>query len=96
MSTHTPGPWYKDAGLVRADRVAVAAYAGNGTIRYPSNPDEVEANARLIAAAPDLLAELNSLLVITELMANGGRKSDVYWKDTAASIKAIIRKATKG
>jgi hypothetical protein len=56
--THSPGPWragpVDDTRIVDADGVEVALASGDYT-----HPDEwvvMEANARLIAAAPDLLA----------------------------------------
>ncbi len=49
MSKHTPGPWYIQDDLIRGDYGYVADING-GLIN--------EANARLIAAAPELLAAL--------------------------------------
>lgn len=55
MSTaqHTPGPW-----VYHAKTASIQPYPGSGTICTLSQRDELEANARLIAAAPDLLAAL--------------------------------------
>ena len=71
MNKHTPGPWrlewweYKGRRepvlTVRTDADAVAQVMGlwrDGA----DDSDERQANARLIAAAPDLLAALESLL----------------------------------
>lgn len=69
MSTHTPGPWrkplakedYAGACVVRDDGYIVAdcnVFGGDGA---PS-AQECEANARLIRAAPDLLAACKSAL----------------------------------
>lgn len=71
---HTPGPWFADAngciwrrdprelyengGSVAGDRPLASAHvgwAGEGLTGY-----RMEANARLIAAAPELLAALRS------------------------------------
>lgn len=51
---HTPGPWVLNGRAVEEDkgrRARVVAYVEE------ENNDDNEANARLIAAAPDLLAE---------------------------------------
>jgi hypothetical protein len=62
MSQHTPGPWAIDApnGVIRHENGAIC------DLRYPiyppEQPDELSANARLIAAAPDLLACVHSFL----------------------------------
>ena len=54
MSEHTPGPW-KVVGL--------SVISDSGIIcNPPSGPiDELEANARLIAAAPDMLEALEAM-----------------------------------
>ena len=61
MSKHTPGPWSVDAietTLVRGpDRYPIA-----DPERHFREITECEANARLIAAAPDLLAALKMMI----------------------------------
>jgi hypothetical protein len=63
MSTHTPGPWRvsnpqsPECALVITDDLTIArAYVGDKA------PATANANAHLIAAAPDLLAALKYLL----------------------------------
>lgn len=72
--SHTPGPWYvatgdhQELGLVRA----VTTKEGEVDVicivdKLPSNSEELAlANARLIAAAPDLLEALKSALKAME------------------------------
>lgn len=71
MSAHTPGPWIVDetsdarsAGYIREEkqtedgrRISVARASSSGR-----RHSEFLANARLISAAPDLLAELKALV----------------------------------
>ena len=62
MSKHTPGPWLRDGDRVYTlHKLAhVEASRWNAQVR-PSvgcPPDEADANARLIAAAPELLEAL--------------------------------------
>lgn len=67
MSTHTPGPW--EIGRTNGGKVKIYA-AGRGDdwskwwIAQPlsARPKERDANARLIAAAPDLLKALKDVL----------------------------------
>ena len=82
MTRHTPGPWsYQKCTLgdpsnahnpiVESDGQYIArlfapmARAGC-TSRSPTTQQEAEANAHLIAAAPDLLAALESLREVTD------------------------------
>lgn len=77
MDKHTPGPWfadekgniwrrnpaelYENGGTVAGDKpIAVVnkGWYGEGSIGYP-----IEANARRIAAAPELMEALERLLV---------------------------------
>lgn len=56
MTTHTPGPWCAQGNSVTASGRSVAVVRGRGSRA------ELDANARLIAAAPDLLAALRLML----------------------------------
>lgn len=64
MSRHTPGPWKAEAGgrepLVLAGLTPVAQVFALG--ESIDDAAEEEANARLIAAAPDLLEALQDAL----------------------------------
>lgn len=76
---HTPGPWrydndallpdewYMDGPVTAGGRFIAAAITSPET-EGPGLP-EAKANARLIAAAPDLLAALEGLLAITNSYA---------------------------
>lgn len=76
MSTHTPGPWVdakatdKTGGsiVMRGDEWIAVAQDFNQWDRDA----ERQANARLIAAAPDLLAALQKLADYAEAEARGG------------------------
>ena len=73
---HTPGPWVRDFedDVLSADGDLVAAV-------YAGDLDEQEDNARLIAAAPDMLAAL-------ELIAASGQRNAAYDACVAAIAKA--------
>lgn len=59
MSKHTPGKWSVDNRSDRADEPAIYIDgAGYSIARIDFPNEEDHANARLIAAAPDLLAVL--------------------------------------
>jgi hypothetical protein len=66
--THTPGPWRADCGGSGNQRGGFSVTAANdgvvicGRMGWPHCADESEANARLIAAAPDLLAACKALV----------------------------------
>ena len=97
--THTPGPWVAEgrganltvvfAGSTPGSRPGVCAVA-DGTEK------EREANARLIAAAPELLAALAA--IVSRLEWNGYREGwDVRCdlpSGTVLAARAAIAKAT--
>jgi hypothetical protein len=71
---HTPGPWSVKSDPCHFDTLSsVVAGKDNGKGWTPlmveigglANVDEQEANARLIAAAPDLLSALEDLYAVT-------------------------------
>ena len=92
MSRHTPGPWviarmshsqiYVTQPQDRPDRTP-GYYAE--VRRFTPNHDEVEANARLIAAAPDLLEALED--VVKQVL---GAEADM-WLDIKQARVAIAR-----
>lgn len=66
MSKHTPGPWTisKHGNYLSIMDGSGDAVRGPATVcGLYQNRDTTEANARLIAAAPDLLAELKEALI---------------------------------
>lgn len=85
---HTPGPWKK----MYSDRVTTASDTdGSKSIAHCYNDvHDCEANARLIVAAPDLLAALTKI-VIAEFgsLDHPQIKNSGMW----ASAKAAIEKA---
>lgn len=60
MSAHTPGPWtlYDDSNDGKTNRIEIAAIGKTVARIYHSAPEEDLPNARLIAAAPELIQEL--------------------------------------
>jgi hypothetical protein len=95
--SHTPGPWVVSddvEGLYVSSRqsykyvcdieVSNPAYAGAESVISKA---EAQANARLIAAAPDLLEALQNLVVWVEHLP-GGRSAWEYVNALAAIAKA--------
>jgi len=76
----TPGPWRTTGLNVRADD-ALVCYATNHGANYETPESERQANANLIASAPDLLAALERL---THPMADD---------EDLAYAREVIRKA---
>jgi hypothetical protein len=89
---HTPGPW-------RARKVGDEVWIGNGKndlvcCIQPSygefRPEHVEGNARLIAAAPDLLVACQAVMAALASYEEGiGLPPDVWFQ-----VEAVIAKAT--
>ena len=84
MTDFTPGPWtwQRDTQQLGDDFVAVYADAATGDhIRAQILGNNMNADARLIAAAPDLLATLHG---VRELAEDGGDVRDITsWIDAA-------------
>ncbi|MCD9005201.1 hypothetical protein LDO31_02930 [Luteimonas sp. XNQY3] len=95
MSAHTPGPWqyvateYPRGWLIEArDGTYTIAVVRDGSGSVAN-----EANARLIAAAPELLEAL--ILLEREMVASGNAKAADYgWKPAIEKTRAAIAKAT--
>lgn len=94
MSKHTPGPWYVEFGEaynVRADHGGIVAQIHNLKGRHGIggriDANEASSNARLIAAAPDLLEALQRSL---NWLASypGGNAEGCYDQARAAIDKA--------
>jgi hypothetical protein len=65
--THTPGPWVNDNGLVngldpRAGIKGPRSFDIFDAADWPGDEEEAQANAALIAAAPEMLAALKKML----------------------------------
>lgn len=108
MSKHTPGPWQDDAEfpehliVPEYGRIWINGYDSEGApihIGYVDGPRTVEriANARLIAAAPDLLEALKDMLSGWRyLRAVYGDLSGVGWDRAENAAIAAIAKAEGG
>ena len=85
-ATHTPGPWH-DSGNPEYE-----IYKGNNPIAsvIPSFTAEDEANARLIAASPEMYEVLQELADSMELAKNYG-----YEKEHAM-IQEVLAKVEGG
>ena len=92
MSGHTKGPWGSAVNLntgafriVCGDGIIIAERSG-----WPTNEAQSAANARLIAAAPDLLEALKALLSYDEQDA-GCIPTDAHLDAQNAARAAITR-----
>ena len=84
MSEHTPGPWTgitgqtTQFGSIHTDDTRIATVE-------PDFTEETEANIRLIAAAPDLLAALGDMIVQFQ--------ENEQYSDDDAKVVAYAREA---
>ena len=92
---HTPGPWvvYDDSNDGKTNRIEIAARGKTVARIYHSVPEEDLLNARLIAAAPDLLEALQRLLadIVEYQTINKLGGENNHWQVIA---RAVIAKAT--
>lgn len=84
-SKHTPGPWETDRNNVHTGQIATIHHCLNNdwvevwSENWPIDEAEQEANARLIAAAPELLEALHRLVDATDPETTG-------WSEAVAAI----------
>lgn len=102
---HTPGPWHAAGLLVwsadpasrEAEQIAHALHDHTrGDILRMPHQDVAEANARLIAAAPALLAACEEAAVQLELSLPPGRECNISYqglRDAIAQVRAAIAAA---
>jgi len=82
---HTPGPWTRNRAINTVDmgRYSVICPFGADSKKHVS---EIEANMRIISAAPDLLAALESLLDDSDVC-------EVAGEDAIEQARTAIAKA---
>ncbi len=84
---HTPGPWYTKHGQISSLTSTHGCTIANCNATAKGiSPAEVEANARLIAAAPSMLRALKIAL-------NGGIDYDLTWDEVMDEVSRAIAKA---
>lgn len=76
---HTPGPWKVDRPYIRGAGRVIA------TLESGRNEGEDAANARLIAAAPELFEALENLM---DFLFHGKKDRQTILRATAALAKA--------
>ena len=87
--SHTPGPWKVDRPYIRgAGRVIASLESGRNEV-------EDAANARLIAAAPELLEVCEALLALNNTLVVELSESDwlKYKREAERKAKAALAKA---
>lgn len=94
MSKHTPGPWKmmygKNTMIVTADETTIISTR----IQFPrASAQTVEANEKLIAAAPDMAEALRDLYTECDAMQHEELDSDPVWGPIMRAAKAALAKA---
>lgn len=89
MSAHTPGPWRANSSWIEGPQMALRVAAVDWPVRgsAPKSKDEAKANARLIAAAPEMLEALK---------ACADKLASLGWSQEEIAARAAIAKATGG
>lgn len=92
MSTHTPGPWRVAPSVAFRGSLDIDGPVGHGHVAstYCLPTDEECANARLIAAAPDLLA---ALVRLREWVRHPGRDDSPENEAVIDQAEAAIARA---
>ena len=82
MSKHTPGPWRVDGNYIGAGYYHLALLTKTGA----DTAEEWKANARLFAAAPELLEALQMLMRFAPNHFTECQYTKSVWQDAAAAI----------
>ena len=99
---HTPAPWQLTTidGVPRRKYLMVGAGYGGGlavarmrTDHAGATSETLEANARLIAAAPDMLDALMQATILLKHACDGHALESRYALETADAMTAAITKA---
>ncbi len=92
MSKTTPGPWvvYDDRNDWKTNRIEIAARGKTVARIYHSVPEEDLPNARLIAAAPDLLEALQDIVSFWDEHVPTDCINDMHKKARIAIAKATV------
>ena len=105
IEQHTPGPWEIEEddyggeiwlGGDGCGMIVVNGWVNGGCMAHPVEWAKLQANARLIAAAPDLLAALEALFSDYKSLADSGDAGFWSLEDTVEGQQALaaIAKAT--
>lgn len=73
MTKHTPGPWKNAAGVVSGGGHAIAVTSNAHHVTEWGTLGEIEANANLIAAAPNMLTGHEHIIMHAEDRCDCGR-----------------------
>ncbi len=87
MSNHTPGPWSLHETISDTARYLYVR-SESGIVAEVTPLDEVDANARLIAAAPELLGALKEVLPLLAEFTWANSWHNLYAIALAAIAKA--------
>ena len=101
MSKFTPGPWHWDSDPIKGDpldRVRYQVTTVGKTITkcyYSSQDEQAEWDARLIAAAPDLLEALEKIAALEDTEKNEWDAVERVLPEAIAIARAAIKKAVQ-
>jgi hypothetical protein len=93
---HTPGPWAPLAPCNALTTRHVRIYADSGEVAiatWSGTEQGTDANARTIAAAPDLLAALVDLLALDSNHAYADDAGLKYWREAIHKARVAVAQA---
>ena len=95
MSAHSPGPWFVTSEDDRPTG-SVGTSPLSNDIALTWSETCAKADARLIAAAPELLAIVSKLALLREGLENGSSSAEHAATRLALDAVAVVAKATGG
>ena len=92
-AAHTPGPWETSRDAVPPGHVQITIYA-ESTGERVATAFERNANAKLIAAAPELLSACKGAFQCIDAICHVRKGGEREWHFVRDMLKAAITKAT--
>lgn len=101
MSKHTIGPWtyidatqsaahwYRPVCVIKAGNKEIASFSWNDNSQWFPNKEESQANARLIAAAPDMYNALKDVMDFWSSSTDDDMPAELFDRANSAIAKAV-------
>ena len=88
--THTKGPWRVNGRRIESGPIVAGDGGAVATLHRDLSDGNIEANARLIALAPELAAQLKAFVALAKEVRAGGYRFPVLIQDVMDDLDALL------